>query len=527
MNQFDGWLSSFQSHSESRFRFSEKLGDKRRRKQQDQVDTNLNAHLETLGIKSVSAYQQWCAENGFSRRLKKSQADRRKERIAAVNRRSDQEHRSLKRASLPHHKAVDRILSGKLTFDDVGEKRHRTLCSAVERLSQLNDQHRQDSLNAFLTLFELCENRRAKFVGGSLPSNSASRSCSYVEALASVAAFSHRYIRPPETWRFRTHNPRRQFDSLITHLFSAYLTPRFFYTSWFLPDFEIGLKHQSAFVHVAAGHSIRTANIPITYTKPMSRQFLTAPTECSFPEALRWGQVFGLGGDSTLARAVLSTELGTSFANDEFWQTVIKWFVEHPMLDRNLFGVVYDYLHHQKFGHANVARFEIGPDGRQRHFFEGPAQPNLAMKGRTPRALIGNVETWHRRLHLVGRKSVLRWSHSGIKEFLLAEGAKEDDVWTIRQLLGSQALIEEGQAMNHCVASYANSCNRNQTSIWTMRRQLKGLQKRVLTVEVRLCDLAICQVRGKNNRLADANEIKILRRWAQVADLKLASSTQR
>ena len=471
------------------------MGDKRQ--QQDQVDANLNAHLDTLGIKGVSAYQQWCAENGFSRRLKKSQADRRKERVAAINHRSDHEHRSLKRASLPHHKIVKRILAGKLTFDDVGEKRHRSLCAAVERLGQLNEQHRADSLRAFQQLFELCEDRRTKFIGGSLPSNAAARSCSFVEALASIAAFSHRFIRPPETWRFRTHNQRRQFDSLIKHLFAAYETPRFLYNSWFHPNFETGVKQQSAFVHVAAGHSIRTANIPISYTKPMSRHFLTAPNDCSFTEALRWGQVQGVGGDSTLARAVLSTELGLTFEHDEFWQTVIKWFVDHPMLDRNLFGVIYDYLQYQKFGSANVARFEIGPDGRQRHYFEGPAQPNLMMKGRTPRALIRDVETWHRRLHLVGRKSILCWNHSGIDELRLVEGEKENSIWTIQQLLGSQALIEEGQAMNHCVASYAGSCNHGKTSIWTMRHQMKHQQKRVLTVEVRLWDRTIARLGAK------------------------------
>ena len=478
--------------------------------------------MDTLGIKSVRAYQQWCAENGFSRRLKKSQADRRKERVAAANRQSDHEHRSLKRASLPHRKVIERILTGKLTLDDVGEKRHRSLCAAVGRLNQLNEEHRVESLKVFRQLFELCESRRAKFIGGSLPSNFATRSCSFLEGLASVAAFSHRFIRPPETWQFRTHNQKRQFDSLVKHLFAAYETPRFFYNTWFHPNFEVGLKQQSAFVHVAAGHSIRTANIPIAYSRTMSRHFLLAPTECSFPEALRWGQVHGLGGDSILARAVASTALGTSFEHDEFWQTVIQWYIDHPMLDRNLFGVIYDYLYNQKFGPDNVLRFEVGPDGRQRHFFERPAQPNLTMKGRTPRALIREVENWHRRLHLVGRKSTLQWKHADIDEFRLVEGEKEEKVWTIQQLLGSQALSEEGQAMNHCVASYASSCNRGKTSIWTMRRDFKHHQKRILTVEVRLWDRTICQARGKNNRMAQPAEVDVLKRWAQAADLKFA-----
>ena len=484
----------------------------------------LSKHLDSLGLKSVEEYKTWCAEHGFSRRLTKSPFDRRRERIAMVDRSASRATLSLKHNRLPHAEMVSGILSGLIRHEDVREKHHRALCDAIVRLEKLEPDRRSIALENFRRIHQLCERRRVKFIANSRPAGSSSmaRSCSFVEALASVASFSDQWIRQPEDWKFRTHNQKRQFDSLLTHLFAAHPVPKFFYSVWFQPDFEQSLNQQSAFVHVAAGHSIRQFELPIQYSRRMSHHFLLAPPDASFPEALRWGQVMGMGGDPPLARAVLGCFLRDNFDQEAFWKTVIQWFIDHPMFDRYLFGAVADFLNNQKFGVGNPVRIDVNDGQRGVEMIEPPQQPNLQMKGRTPTSILRDVNRWHRQLQLVGRNSALRWHHSGIQEFRMVEGEKEDSIWTIRQILGSAMLIQEGSQMNHCVSSYASSCHRGQTSIWTMRHQRKQTSERVLTIEVKPSLRVICQAKGKANRAPKEHEIKILRRWAQSADLKLA-----
>ena len=299
--------------------------------------------------------------------------------------------------------------------------------------------------------------------------------------------------------------------------------PQFFYRVWFQRYFLPGLTEQAAFVHVAAGHSIRTNRLPIPYSKRMSHHFMRAPSLCSYRQAIRWGQVIGMSGDPPLARAVMATFQDDNFRHNDFWVTVVQWFIDNPMMDRDLFGVIVDYLQNQKF-EGEERRIEVDRAGH-RHAIGGvPAQPNLSMKGRTPAALMREVERWHRDLQYVGPgRSCIRWKHSGIREFRDVQGEQEDTVWTIRQILDSSALQFEGRKMNHCVGSYANSCANGRTSIWTMRLHQKDKSEHKLTVEVNLANKTICQARGKSNRSPKQKELAHLHRWAQVADLNVAN----
>jgi len=71
----------------------------------------------------------------------------------------------------------------------------------------------------------------------------------------------------------------------------------------------------------------------------------------------------------------------------------------------------------------------------------------------------------------------LSWSPSPFKNFRLVEGSGalgNMRVWTITELLTSRALSLEGQAMRHCVATYADRCARRQTSIWSVQVEPAG-----------------------------------------------------
>ena len=159
--------------------------------------------------------------------------------------------------------------------------------------------------------------------------------------------------------------------------------------------------HQAWFVHVGSGQNIRTADkLPIPLTKRMAHEFLLAPDDYRLHEALRWGQVRGMGVDERLTRALVGSRLGTGFFGAEqeaFWGTVINFFVLHPMIDPHQVGPIIDYLHNQKFVPAGV----VNVNGT--FVNAGPPQPGLSMKGRTPEALLAQVQSWHRRLARVPR----------------------------------------------------------------------------------------------------------------------------
>ena len=75
--------------------------------------------------------------------------------------------------------------------------------------------------------------------------------------------------------------------------------------------------------------------------------------------------------------------------------------------------------------------------------------------------------------------------------------------------------------MEHCVASYATSCAEKRASIWTMERTADGTTTPCVTIEVHLGSRRIGQVRGKRNRAARPEELAIVRRWADRAELML------
>jgi hypothetical protein len=216
---------------------------------------------------------------------------------------------------------------------------------------------------------------------------------------------------------------------------------------------------------------------------------------------------------------VIATRLGTCFENDDFWETVLHWLIEHPMLDQAQVGPIVDYIHHRRFVSPDVF---IAPGVIERR---DPPQPNFMMKGRTPEALLRQVEEWHRQLTHVSQPAA-EWNRSGIGGFEFIEGSERGGnlkIWTLTELLSSKALVTEGRTMKHCVATYARSCAQGHSSIWTLEVESFEGRCKVLTVEVNNAAKLICQARGKCNALPGDKHRGILRRWAEDAGLRLAN----
>ena len=138
------------------------------------------------------------------------------------------------------------------------------------------------------------------------------------------------WIRPMNRWRPKSHNPDRQFSSLARHLWAIYDVPLFMDQAWL----QGGAVQQQWFKHIGAGKNIQTAEgLPLPLTKKMAHHFLEAPAQYSIEAAFRWGQVFVLGGERHLADALRDTRLVRTFSDEDFWLSVIRFFVGNPMLD--------------------------------------------------------------------------------------------------------------------------------------------------------------------------------------------------
>jgi hypothetical protein len=292
---------------------------------------------------------------------------------------------------------------------------------------------------------------------------------------------------------------------------------------WFAVESWKRLPQHQWYKHVGLGQNIRTCRLPLRFTKAMSLLFSQAPDHYTVFAALRWAQVQGLGGNEELARAIIATRLGKTFRHEEFWETVLHFFINHPRLDLAHVGPVVDFLQAQKF----VTTEGVSADG----VFgpQPPPQPCYTIKGRTVPSILRQVEEWHRQLGRDPNQPDMSWKPSRFKGFRLVEGSEALQnmrVWTIRELLSSRELFLEGKAMRHCVASYAFQCAKKQTSIWSMQLEDRQGQHRVVTIELDLADGTICQAKKKCNRLPQAGEKEVIARWAAKEGLRIGESVR-
>ncbi len=335
-----------------------------------------------------------------------------------------------------------------------------------------------------------------------------------VRGLLALASHRDDWLRPAGDWRPTGDGPLPQFASMAQHLLAGYPVPAFMVSAWFRGCDAEATRRQGWYKHLGLGRNIRTADIPLAFTRRMAHEFAMAPDHYSVDMALRWGQVRGLGGSKELARAIAATRLGRSFDHEDFWRTVVHFFVNHPELGLEHVNPIVDYLHNQRF----VSQEDTVEEG---DFSTDPPQPNLSMKGRTPRSILRQIGEWHVRLRQRKKVPELRWARSPIGEFRLPTDEAGARCWTIRELLSGGELYREGAAMRHCVATYRRPCWRRETTIWSMRFENAGRRYRVLTIEVDPTTRTIRQARRRSNALPNAKLRGVLEQWATQEGLRI------
>ena len=475
---------------------AKKRKTKKARTSLEECTLQMQAHIHQLGLSSVEAYRNWCSQHNFSRGLEKNSRQLRKELhfasaiVASEIMANEKKIRNLKNV-------IPQIYKGELNSENVKNNTAREIAHAFQR---------SEFKKTLLQLLLYIEDN----------SDLLEQSV-YVKGIEAIANKSENWLRPLQAWRAKSHNRSRQFSELLRHLFASYDIPLFMDRVW-LTENE---THHNWYIHIGVGQNIRTApDIPVTLTKKMAHHFLNAPKQYSADEAIRWGQAHALGGDKRLVDALRGTQLIEDYPHDDFWLSVIRFFVANPMLDVNHVHPIIDYIWNQKFQNQQVFV------GRGVVEEMDPPQPNFSMKGRTPDTLLRQVDDWHQELGRETRGGDLHWSRSDIGEFTYRVGSKEKHnlkYWYIRELLSTKELVAEGKALKHCVRTYAKSCYTGNTSIWTLESEEDQFGRdKVLTIEISRAGNIIRQVRGIRNRVPTLNEKYLLELWAAKENLKIA-----
>jgi hypothetical protein len=458
-------------------------------------------HLGALGLAGIAEYRHWCRAIGVSDSLHKSTAQRRREVDAKRGFDFERDRRKLADTGGKIETAVRGIVSGDIQKD-------RLTNPGLIRLCELLAEHQPSSRQrAMLTRLVLTVLPKADFLDlnpviGLFGSSEGNTS---VDGLYAISAHSDQWQRIPESWKPVRHGLHNRFGELLRHLFALYPLPVFFDSVWFAGVGQEATKQQQWYVHVGRGGNIRTAGLPMAYTKRMAHLFLQAPDDYSVTNALRWGQVLALGGTRELVEHLNATPLGSRLEHEDFWISLIHFLVNNPMMDMSSVGPVVDYIEYLKFrdqdaggddGGAEVA----GPPA-------GPPDPGFSMKGRTADSLLDLVDAWHRALSNAEPANHGKWLESGFPglEFIEEDVASGHTLkWTITELVTRGELFREGKAMKHCVRSYLHSCAKGTKSVWSLKREDidTGTSRRVLTIALKNDMSRVVQARGKCNAMA-------------------------
>lgn len=326
-------------------------------------------------------------------------------------------------------------------------------------------------------------------------------------ALGTIGVNYHHRLRELADWTPKTKNAHAQLESLVRHLFDQYGdVPAWAIGAWTATrTANLGLNLMELTRHLGRGRSLRSfAGWPVPLTKRLEHEMRQAPAACTVLEALRYAQLAARGALDWFG-VVLESRLGRGAVgpDDEFWLGVVDFFRAAPLVDPRQFSPVCDWIHQKR-------SLGIGPE---------PSQPGFSLKGRTMASVLVQTAAWHRRLAQLrqhaGNTLPLNTAWAGLPVPDYAGG--EENRVRITQLTTFGQLVEEGRTLQHCVASYVESCRRGRCGIFALT--LDG--RPAITLEV-TPDRVVVQARGRHNRGMAADERHWVNRWLSEARLVLS-----
>jgi len=318
-----------------------------------------------------------------------------------------------------------------------------------------------------------------------------------VTVLHNISAFGYAIVRPIEDWKRISGNEDDQLNALLRHCFARYETPIFLERAFY----AVEKKHMLWYVQLGKGKSVKQlSNMPIQLTSKMAHEFRNAPSFLSVNEALRYAQAVGFGASTKVAKLIAFSRLSIIRDNqEEFWASVVQFFSRQKDLNVNELNGIVDYLAHKYREDAS-----------------------FSMKNRTYSALFNQSEEWHRLVYQQQRGNRFSWDSSGIKPLYLKEVIGDKTVvYKTEELLNSDALFDEGSAMQHCVFEYDDDCEEGRCSIFSLRQEIEGEpMKRLVTLEVELPSFEIVQAKAKCNQEPDGKSVELINHWIKNSQVR-------
>jgi hypothetical protein len=332
------------------------------------------------------------------------------------------------------------------------------------------------------------------------------------------------WVRDYNSWKKSSYNLDKQIKSLARHLFCLYSIPKFMDNIWFnknIPSWYIEL-----FIFLGKGFSPRKfEKLTVPITRKETHYFLSAPENYNPIEAILWAKIHGFGGDERLVNPIMESKIYRCLLGDvkdkekswNFWETILKFFIEQPLIDTHIISPICDYISHVKYEYRQIPN----PGGGFK--FLAPENSDFKINGRTIEALVKGMEKWHKQIG--GKKgdvNLKNWKGLNIEDYQISFGKEQNKrTYYFTQLISSASIKMEGRVQRHCVAGYINSCANGKTSIWSMSiTDYIGINKNLLTIEISP-DKRIVQCRGKLNRLANKQEWSIIERFAYERNLTI------
>ncbi|MCC6779389.1 MAG: PcfJ domain-containing protein [Hyphomicrobiales bacterium] len=333
-----------------------------------------------------------------------------------------------------------------------------------------------------------------------------------------IETFRAHALRQPEDWRCRlkSRSLERRFIDLVRFTFAAFPVPAHLERVWVSePDLVLadgapaglaaagdGPAHgRDELLHwyivAAQGRSLFKVATRRYLSKLETHHFLTAPPGLPAKRALWYAIARAHGVDAGFARKIAQTRLADHAVASPFWREAARFFSRNPISIAEMDEMI-DYL--------RGAREQ---------------DPGFALKGRTLTSLRRRMLEWHRELRVQQIVCGGHWEGRALSDVDYETGLEHRRaVWRFRQIKTGNDLFREGQRMHHCVASYKWRCQAGQISIWSLTCEYPlGHLNKGVTLEVRT-DGAIVQCRGFANRLPHANEVTMVKRWAQEHGLR-------
>ncbi|MCK5917776.1 MAG: PcfJ domain-containing protein [Cocleimonas sp.] len=337
------------------------------------------------------------------------------------------------------------------------------------------------------------------------------------------------WIRSPLTWHCNGNT------SLLEHLFVRYEKPDFLPKHWLKTATPANLQWLFVYIAYTQGGSLKQLAKHFSWqvvNQKIWHQLAQCNTQPNAKKAVLYTEVMRLGGCEAHYDLLVNNEaycidlLNPANPKDvDFWYSMVNWLTLHQ--DR-LFGVqashILKWARHQytEFSKEDKCFSMIGRsfekvlrDSVEYHASQVERRIKMARQAETRRlSAIERATEEQGRLGRIAARQATSYPYKNVSYHWKSYGwewglTHKNKRWTFIELTSTQSLFDEGEAMEHCVASYSEHCNLQESAIISLRLN----KKRCLTIEIQPASRALVQVSGFANRSATQNEMAIIRQW--------------